>query len=98
MMEVGLYDEIFKFLLSSPTPQQIIHLQPSEALQARVSALLAANRERKLLVDEEAELDEIENLNHFISMFKFYARRQVRELTQTAAPPPSRTPARPRRP
>lgn len=39
-----IYAEVYQFLVSSPTPDQIIAFRASEATQARVRELLDANR------------------------------------------------------
>jgi hypothetical protein len=72
-----IFAEIYEFLVSSPTPEQIIAFQPSEAMQRRVRELLAANRENRLSPDDRAELDQFETINHFISMLKIYARKRL---------------------
>lgn len=75
-----LHDEVFKFLVSSPTPQEIIDFRPSKALQERVSHLLDANRNHNLTDIERMELDELEQINHFVSMLKIYARKKLAEI------------------
>ncbi len=72
-----LFDEVLDFLASSPTPEQIIAFQPSEALQERVRYLLDANRDSELTANERDELDEFSRLNHFMSMLKIRARRRL---------------------
>jgi hypothetical protein len=71
-----VYDEVYKFLVSSPTPEQIIAFRPSDATQERVRQLLDANKSGNLTIDQQTELDEFENVNHFVSMLKIYARQQ----------------------
>ena len=70
------YQEVYQFLVSSPTPEQIIAFRPSETTQERVRQLLAANKTNRLTAEEQAELDEFERVNHFVSMLKIYARQQ----------------------
>ncbi len=41
----------------------------------RVGELLTKNREGMLTVDERAELDQFEQINHLMSMMKIYARK-----------------------
>jgi len=71
-----VYQEVYRFLVSAPTPEQIIVFRPSESTQERVRQLLAANKTNRLTAEEQAELDEFEQVNHFMSMLKIYARRQ----------------------
>jgi hypothetical protein len=72
-----LFDEVIDFLVSAPTPEQIIAFGPSDALQARVRYLLDANRNATLTAEERAELDEFARLNHFMSMLKARAREKT---------------------
>lgn len=74
-----IYDEVYKFLVSAPTPQQIIAFHASDTTQERVRELLAANRENRLSTEEQLELDEFERVNHFVSMLKLYARQQLQK-------------------
>jgi hypothetical protein len=72
-----VYQEVFDFLVSSPTPAQILAFRPSEATQKRVRALLDANKENRLTVEEQIELDEFEQVEHFVRMLKIYARQTL---------------------
>jgi hypothetical protein len=72
-----VYQEVFDFLVSAPTPEQIIAFRPSEATQARVRALLEANKESRLTAEERAELDEFEQVEHFVRMLKIHARQII---------------------
>lgn len=73
------YDEVFEFLLASPSPQEIIEFRPSPATQERVSALLDANRQGSITEDEQHELDEFAQLEHFVRMLKIKAREKLDE-------------------
>lgn len=70
-------DEVLDFLVSTPTPEQIIEFRPSEALQGRVRDLLDRNRSGTLSTEEQAELDEFSRMNHFVSMLKIRARKRL---------------------
>jgi len=72
-----VYDEIYRFLVKSPTPKEIIAFHASTATQERVNHLLEVNREGRLTEDEQAELDKFESVNHFVSMLKAYAYQQL---------------------
>ncbi|MBZ0304197.1 MAG: hypothetical protein K8J31_30965 [Anaerolineae bacterium] len=76
-----VYAEVYEFLLSAPTPAQVIAFHASEATQDRVQVLLDANRDRTLTADEEAELDEFQQVNHFVSMLKIYAGQRLNTPT-----------------
>ena len=58
------------FLLSSPTPQQIIDFRASDAAQHRLRHLLDANRNGTLTPEEAAELDVASNVNQFMMTLK----------------------------
>ena len=70
------FDEVYEFLLSAPTPQDVIAFRPSEATQARVAGLLAKNKESALTLDEQAELDEFGRVEHFVRMLKIKAQQR----------------------
>ena len=72
-----LLDEILDFLASSPSPEQIIAYQPPEALQQRLSELLAKNRSSQLSEPEQIELDEFLRVNRFMSRLKIKARQKL---------------------
>jgi hypothetical protein len=72
-----LLDEILDFLASSPSPEQIIAYQPPEALQQRLSELLAKNRSSQLSGSEQIELDEFLRVNRFMSRLKIKARQKL---------------------
>jgi hypothetical protein len=72
-----IYEEVYRFLVSSPTPEQIIHFQASYEVRERVRHLLDASERGVLSVEERAELDEFERINHLVSMLKIYARQRL---------------------
>ncbi len=76
-----VYDEVYRFLVKSPTPEAIIAFRASTATQERVRYLLDLNRDGNLSLDEQAELDEFESVNHFVSMLKAYAQQQLADKT-----------------
>src|SRR5215467_10130305 len=71
------YQEIFDFLASGPTPERIISHRPAAQLQDRVAELLDKNREIGLTPDEEAELDDYEQVNALMFLLKARARTVV---------------------
>ncbi len=72
----GLHSEVIEFLASGPDPQTIINYRPSPEAQARVTALLNKNRTGILSSDEQAELDQYENLDYLMTLVKTQARRR----------------------
>ena len=65
--------QVMEFLASLPTPQEILALRPSDALQARVNALLDKNRSEGLAPDEEQEWERYEYLEHLVRIAKAQA-------------------------
>ncbi len=72
-----LFDEITDFLVSSPTPEQIIEFQPSEALNQRLHDLLDKNREENLTPEERDELDQFLEIGHLFTILKAKARLKL---------------------
>lgn len=70
-----IQEEVLTFLLSSPTPEQIIAFHASDTAQARLRALLNANRNGTLTDDERAELEEASQINHFVTLLKAKAHQ-----------------------
>ncbi|MFN8474170.1 MAG: hypothetical protein U0822_18400 [Anaerolineae bacterium] len=67
---------IISVLASQPTPEQVLALHPSPALQARASELLARGKASQLEPDENAELERLLFLEHLVRMAKAYAYHQ----------------------
>ncbi len=66
--------EMLDFLISRPTPEQILTFKSSPAAQARLETLLDKNSEENLNEDEMLELDMYQELNHFFILLKAHAR------------------------
>jgi len=76
VVPVPTYDEVLEFLLTSPSPAEIIAFHPSAEVQARVRYLLEANREH-LTAEEQAELEEYAQVEHLMRMLKIKAREKL---------------------
>lgn len=72
-------DEVFDFLLSAPTPQEVIELRPSEEAQERLRYLLDGNRNEILIDAERAELEMYLQLEHFVRRLKIRAQGKLGE-------------------
>ena len=81
VVRANAYDEVLDFLTSEPTPEQIIAFRPSQATHERIHLLLEANRNGTLTTEEQAELDEFE---------------QIENLMRRLHPPVRWTPSSPR--
>lgn len=73
----SIQDEVMAFLLSSPTPQQIIAFRASASAQERLRYLLDANRNDALTPEESAELDEASHINQFMMTLKAEAYKAL---------------------
>jgi hypothetical protein len=73
----SIQDEVLSFLLSAPTPTQIITFHASESAQGRLRFLLDANRAGSLTAEERAELEEASQINHFVMLLKAKAHQVV---------------------
>ena len=66
--------EVISFLAQGPRPTEIIAFQPSEAAVARIRELRDRNQEGSLSAEEEAEMDEVAEVDNLVSMLKAEAR------------------------
>jgi hypothetical protein len=73
----SIQDEVLTFLLSSPTPRQIIDFHASEIAQQRLRYLLDASRDGGLNSEERAELEEASQINHFMMQLKAKAHKAL---------------------
>jgi hypothetical protein len=75
------FSELIDFLASSPSQEEILAYKASDELQARLSYLLDKNRNDRLSDEENAELDEILRLDHFVTMLKISVRKKIMAKT-----------------
>lgn len=75
----GLRREFLGFLARGPRPTEIIKFRPSEQVMERVRELLQRNREGTLPQTEEAEMDDLAEVDHLITQVKAHARQHLRE-------------------
>jgi hypothetical protein len=71
------YREILDFLISQPTPQQIMAFKVSTAAQSRLQTLLQKNRELSLTAMEITELDFYEQLDTLMGFLKIRAQASL---------------------
>ncbi|MCS6911254.1 MAG: hypothetical protein NZM11_11920, partial [Anaerolineales bacterium] len=69
--------EIIDFLAAGPTPEEVLAYHVSERAQERVRRLLAINEAGLASSDEQAELDEIERIEHIVTLLKAQAQQQL---------------------
>jgi hypothetical protein len=70
-----VYQEVYYFLASAPSHEAILAFRPSDATRERIRMLLAANKENRLCADEQAELDEFEQVEHLVRMLKLHTQQ-----------------------
>lgn len=70
-----LFEEIYQFLVSSPTPDQIIAYQAPAALQEQLIDLLEKNSSGSLTESEHYALNEFRVINRVMSRLKLTARK-----------------------
>jgi hypothetical protein len=75
---IGTYQEILDFLVSRPTPEQIVSFKISETSQNRLQILLQKNRELALTDAEISELDLSEQLDNIMGFLKIRARAALK--------------------
>jgi|SRR5947209_3789463 len=66
----SLRRELISFLARQPDTNAILEFRPSERAAERARELRQRNREGTLTVDEEAELDEMCDVDRFVSLIK----------------------------
>ena len=71
--------EIVEFLLTGPSPQDVLDYEVSERGQSRLRRLLALNRAGELGEGEQLELDELEQVEHIMVMLKAQLAAQARQ-------------------
>jgi hypothetical protein len=73
--------QIIQLLASQPSPEEILAIRPTPALQARISELLDRNKSGNISRPEETELDRYLTLEHLVRLAKAHAYKRL----QTAA-------------
>jgi hypothetical protein len=75
--QVSLFAELIDFLISSPTPEQIVAFAPSQPLQDKLDYLLDLNRQHKITADHRAELEELLRVDQLVSALKDRAQQKL---------------------
>ena len=73
--------EVLSFLARGPRPAEIVAFHPSEAVTEHVADLLRRNKAGALTLAEEAEMDDIEEIDHLVSLIKAEARKHLRKIS-----------------
>ena len=72
------FTDVLEHLAALPTPEEILALRPSEALQARIDALLEKNRNEGLAPAEEREWERYQYLEHLVRRAKAKAHQKLK--------------------
>jgi hypothetical protein len=72
VVESPIYREIYRFLASGPTDEQILAFHPPEATSDRLRELVTRARADVLTPEEQIELDEFEQVEHLVRMLKLH--------------------------
>lgn len=71
--------EVLEFLVSQPTPTEILALRPGPSLQARVDELLAKSQTGQLAPDEERDWEQYAYLEHLVRLAKAKALAKLNQ-------------------
>jgi hypothetical protein len=74
--------EIISFLSGNPSPEELIGFHISEPAQFRLRRLLTLNGAGCLSEAEQSELDELQQLEHFMIMLKARAGGHLKKETE----------------
>jgi hypothetical protein len=69
-LPADVYHYVLNFLISNPTPAQIVDFRPTIEMQTRLKDLLSKSDSGQLNSIEQQELDEYERIEHLIVMLK----------------------------
>ncbi len=77
--EMQAYNEVIDFLLSSPSPSEVVKFKLSEHAQKRAKALLQKQNIQNLTPAEEKELDFYVELGDFLGILRAKAQIQTQD-------------------
>jgi hypothetical protein len=69
--------QILDLLASQPSPEVVLAIRPTAALQARMSELLARSKMGLLVRSEEVELDRYLLIEHWVRLAKTHAYKRL---------------------
>jgi hypothetical protein len=76
---LSIRDEVLDFLVSEPTPAQIIAFHASEQAQEQLRRLLEQSRNGSLTEQEKQELEEMNQIEHFFTLIKAHAMKVLKD-------------------
>lgn len=75
--DINPSDAVLDFLLSKPSPTDVLAMRPSEYAQSCLSELLDGNRNDALSDAEKGELERYLQLEHFVRRLKIRAQEML---------------------
>jgi hypothetical protein len=69
-LPADVYHYVLNFLISNPTPAEILQFRPNLAMQNRLKDLLSKSNSGQLNLTEQQELNEYERIEHIVVMLK----------------------------
>jgi hypothetical protein len=69
---------VFEFLLTRPTPEQILNFRLDEETDDYLQHLMDKNQNGLLTSDERAEMEEFSRINHFMIRLKAHAHLAIK--------------------
>jgi hypothetical protein len=77
VMRILAYEEVVDFIAGGTTPRSIVDFRPSETTKARVAFLILQQKTEGLSADEQAELNQYLQIEHFMRLAKARARQHL---------------------
>lgn len=71
--------DILEKLAALPSPEEVLALRPTPALQERLDALLEKNRAGGLSPDDQREWEQYKFLEHLVRLAKANAARKIKD-------------------
>lgn len=71
--------EVIEFLASGPAPSEVLGYNATERARERTKRLLALNRAGIISSEEQLELDELEQVEHLVTLLKVQAQEMLLE-------------------
>jgi hypothetical protein len=71
------YAEFIEFIAAGTTPQEIVAFRPSLAAKENVASLVTREKSSGLSLEEQSELDNFLQLEHFMRLLKAKAREHI---------------------
>ncbi|MDY7004097.1 MAG: hypothetical protein SWX82_09060 [Cyanobacteriota bacterium] len=73
------FANLLEFLVSLPSPEDIIDLRPSENLQSQIDILLEKNRTTELTNEEKKQWEQYQYLEHLVRIAKAKAYLKLKQ-------------------